>query len=77
MPVRFLAAGGEATAGAASRPFQDELHENIRWGWLTNYKTRMPNPDCRILQKVAASKLRVEAAFRDIDMLAILLAAAH
>jgi hypothetical protein len=36
MPVRFLAASGEATAAAASRLFQDELHEKIRWGWLTN-----------------------------------------
>jgi hypothetical protein len=38
MPVRFLAASGEATAAAASRLFQDELHEKIRWGWLTILK---------------------------------------
>jgi hypothetical protein len=39
MPARFLAAGGEVTAAAASRPFQD-----ISWAWLTNSEKQVRIP---------------------------------
>jgi hypothetical protein len=56
MHVRFLAASGEATAAATSCLFQDELHENIRWGWLTNSEkpVQIPTAD-------PAERGRVEA----------------
>jgi hypothetical protein len=57
MRLRFLAASGEATAAAACRLCQDELHENIRWGWLTNSKKRVQIPtaaSCRSAGAIAA-----------------------